>query len=175
MTVQIVIKSIYGKVLLAGEFEGIADAICTGGAKLYNADLSGANLYDADLSGANLRNANLRNADLSGANLRNANLRDADLSGADLSGANLRGANLDPKYSYFSISPIGSEGEQLWVMRNEEGVLIYNRGCFSGTETEFLDAVQSKHGAAKIGDIYRQAVELIRLATTITTTEEARV
>ena len=130
MTVQIVIKSIYGKVLLAGEFEGIADAICTGGAKLYNADLSGANL---------------------------------------------RGANLDPKYSYFSISPIGSEGEQLWVMRNEEGVLIYNRGCFSGTETEFLDAVQSKHGAAKIGDIYRQAVELIRLATTITTTEEARV
>ena len=145
MTVQIVIKSIYGKVLLAGEFEGIADAICTGGAKLYNADLSGANLYDVDLSGA------------------------------DLSGANLRGANLDPKYSYFSISPIGSEGEQLWVMRNEEGVLIYNRGCFSGTETEFLDAVQSKHGAAKIGDIYRQAVELIRLATTITTTEEARV
>ena len=150
MTVQIVIKSIYGKVLLAGEFEGIADAICTGG----------ANLYDADLSGANLRNANLRGA---------------DLSGADLSDADLRGANLDPKYSYFSISPIGSEGEQLWVMRNEEGVLIYNRGCFSGTETEFLDAVQSKHGAAKIGDIYRQAVELIRLATTITTTEEARV
>ena len=175
MTVQIVIKSIYGKVLLAGEFEGIADAICTGGANLYDADLSGANLRNAklrnaDLSGANLRNANLRDADLSG-----ANLYDVDLSGADLSGANLRGANLDPKYSYFSISPIGSEGEQLWVMRNEEGVLIYNRGCFSGTETEFLDAVQSKHGAAKIGDIYRQAVELIRLATTITTTEEARV
>ena len=79
--------------------------------------------------------------------------------------ADLTNADGIEKYCYFSISPIGSENGQLWVMINEEGILIYNRGCFKGTEEEFITAVRKKHTGNKYETQYLKAIELIRLIT----------
>ena len=177
--------------LFSGEFENIKTAvekaILTGanltGADLRGADLTGADLRGAiltgayltgadltgaDLTGADLRGADLRGADLTGANLRCADLTGADLrgailTGADLRGANLRGTYLDTKQCYVSISPIGSENGCLWTIKNKQGVLIYNRGCFSGTEKEFISAVKKTHGGTEHEKLYMSAVELIKL------------
>lgn len=89
-------------------------------------------------------------------------MRGADLSGADLSRANLQGANLDKKYSFLSISPIGSENGCLWTFRGEDGVLKLNRGCFSGTLPEFVEAVKNKHSGNKYEKQYMAAIELIK-------------
>jgi len=137
------------------------------GVNLSRADLHGANLRGADLRGADLREAdlreaNLRGANLHGANLRGANLREADLYGTDLRRANLYGADLDSKYCYLSISPIGSGNGQLWTMRDERGVLKINRGCFSGTLPEFVEAVKNKHSGNKYEKQYMAAIEFIK-------------
>ncbi len=132
------------------------------GADLYGADLYGADLREADLRGANLYGANLRKANLSGADLYGANLYGANLYGANLYGANLYGADLDSKYCYLSISPIGSENGCLWTFRGEDGVLKLNRGCFSGTLPEFVEAVKANHSGNKYERQYMAAIELIK-------------
>jgi len=121
-----------------------------------------ADLHDADLHGADLHGAYLHGAYLRGADLRGADLRGADLHGAYLRGADLHGADLDSKYCFLSISPIGSENGCLWVMRNEAGVLMYNRGCFSDTEEQFVAAVKAKHAGTEYERKYMAAVEFIK-------------
>lgn len=71
------------------------------------------------------------------------------------------GANLDSKYCFLSISPIGSENGCLWVMRDDKGVLKYNRGCFSGTEAEFRTAVVKKHVGTEYERKYLAAIDFI--------------
>ena len=132
------------------------------GAYLRGADLRGADLRGAYLHGAYLRGAYLLGAYLRGADLRGADLRGADLHGAYLRGADLHGADLDSKYCFLSISPIGSENGCLWVMRNEAGVLMYNRGCFSDTEEQFVAAVKAKHAGTEYERKYMAAVEFIK-------------
>ena len=165
------IKNCMFETLFSGEFENIKTAVekaVLTGADLRDADLRDADLKDADLRGADLTGARLRGAvlwgaDLTGADLTGADLTGADLRGADLTGAYLRGAYLDTKQCYVSISPIGSENGCLWTIKNEQGVLIYNRGCFSGTEEEFISAVKKKHGGTEHEKLYMAAVELINL------------
>jgi hypothetical protein len=177
---RIEIKNISGDIIYSGEFESVRHAIEQAvvdkadlhGADLYKADLHGAdlhgaNLYRADLHGADLYGANLRGANLYGANLyraylHGANLRGAYLYGANLYRADLHGADLDSKYCYLSISPIGSENGQLWTMRDERGVLKINRGCFSGTLPEFVEAVKNKHSGNKYEKQYMAAIEFIK-------------
>jgi hypothetical protein len=103
------------------------------------------------------------NLNLSGADLYRANLSGADLSGADLPRANLSGADLDKKHRFISISPIGSENGCLWVMENSDGILIYNRGCFSGTKDGFVKAVSKKHAGTIYEKEYIAAVRFIEL------------
>jgi hypothetical protein len=183
---KIEIKSwINGKILFEGEFENICDAVSAAikssanlhsanlrsanliganliGANLRSANLSGADLRSANLIGANLSGANLSSACLRGANLIGANLRSANLSGAYLGGADLSGAYLDSKYSFLSISPIGSESGCLWVMREQDtGILKFNRGCFCGTEEEFIAAVSKKHAGTEYEKKYLAAIKFV--------------
>ena len=150
---QIEIKSwLTGSVLFSGEYENIREALEAGVKS--RADI---------MSGADLSRANLYSVNLSGANLSGANLSRAYLSSADLSRADMSGANLDSKHCFISISPIGSENGCLWVMADDKGVLKYNRGCFSGTEKEFMFAVNEKHGGTDQEKKYLAAVEFIKL------------
>ncbi len=65
-------------------------------ADLARADLSGgADLWEVNLSCANLSQANLNGAKLWEANLTGANLTGANLVGADLQGADMTGALYD--------------------------------------------------------------------------------
>ena len=149
------IKNISGAIIYSGEFESVRHAI-------EQAVVDKANLRWANLRGADLRGANLYGADLYGADLRWADLRWANLYGADLRRADLREADLDSKYCYLSISPIGSENGQLWTMRDERDVLKINRGCFSGTLPEFVEAVKNKHSGNKYEKQYVAAIEFIK-------------
>jgi len=57
---------------------------------------------------------------------------------------------------------VGSEQGTLTVCRAKAG-LIVARGCFSGTDTEFLSAVDQHHGAdSKIGREYHLLIEVAR-------------
>ena len=85
----------------------------------------------------------------------------------NLSSANLRSADLDKKYRFVSIFPIGSESGCLWAMLDCDGILKYNRGCFSGTKEEFLAAVTKKHAGTKFEKIYINAVNFIESATAV--------
>ena len=101
-------------------------------------------------------------ANLYGANLSRADLSRANLYGAIMSGADLSEANIDKKYCFLSISPIGSENGCLWVMREEDGILKYNRGCFSGTEEDFRLAVLKKHAGTEYEKKYFAAIDFIK-------------
>jgi hypothetical protein len=102
-------------------------------------------------------------ANLSFADLSSANLSFANLSSANLSFANLSFANLDLKLCFLSISPIGSEKGCLWTMKNDDGILKYNRGCFSGTKDEFIDAIHKKHGGTEQEKKYLAAIDFIEI------------
>jgi hypothetical protein len=54
-------------------------------------------------------------------------------------------------------------------VKNENGVLIYNRGCFSGTKEKFIDAVKNKHAGTDHETIYTAAVEFIELCYSLKT------
>jgi len=101
---QIQLKTIFGDVIIEGDFSSIADAVkaAIAGKK----SLRSANLRSADLRSADLRSADLRSADLRYADLRSANLSYADLSSADLRSANLRSANLS--YADLSYADLSS-------------------------------------------------------------------
>ena len=47
-------------------------------------------------------------------------------------------------------------------MRDESGVLKINRGCFSGTLPEFIEAVKNKHSGNKYEKQYMAAIEFIK-------------
>jgi uncharacterized protein YjbI with pentapeptide repeats len=149
------IKSwINNSVLYSGDFETIKDAV------------EDAVKNRASLNGASLNRASLDGASLDGAYLDIASLNGASLNGASLDGASLNGASLNraylPNFIYLSISPIGSENGCLWVMKNENGIL-YNRGCFSGTETEFRAAILKKHAGTEFEKKYLAAIDFIKI------------
>ena len=124
------------------------------------ANLSGADLIKADLSGANLFEANLSGADLVGANLSRA-----DLSRADLFGANLVGANLGDQH-IVQVGPLGSRRAYLtyrWGKDHQRaGVDVLSTGCFSGSLSQFAQAVERTHGDNEHGRAYRAVITFLR-------------
>ena len=164
-------------VILRGEYETVSELVkAHPGADLRRANLSGANLSGANLSGADLRRANLSGANLSGANLSGADLSGANLSGANLSGANLSGANLSGANlsgakaenliinNIYSIGPIGSRKDTLQIWLFEDGTSQYKTGCFSGSEEEFIAAV-NKHDNSKFKEDYLAAISFVHHLT----------
>ena len=60
------------------------------------------------------------------------------------------------------FSHVGSENGTLTVSKTENGLFV-SHGCFSGTDVEFLDAVNKTHGKeSKIGREYNLLVEVAR-------------
>jgi hypothetical protein len=104
---------------------------------------------------ANLIGANLRGANLIGANLMGANLR-----GANLIGANLRGADYICDGNFHHITNIGSESGTLELYSCGEKGWLVKRGCFSGTKSEFLDAVKETHKDNEHAVKYMKIIEL---------------
>jgi hypothetical protein len=51
-------------------------------------------------------------------------------------------------------------------MKDKDGILRFNRGCFSGTEEQFVEAVIKKHSGTEFEKEYMVAVELIRTHVT---------
>lgn len=64
---------------------------------------------------------------------------------------------------YLTISPVGSENGCLTAFVQKDGSVIVNRGCFSGSIDAFLAKVNQTHGDNDHGEIYRLAVEIIKL------------
>jgi hypothetical protein len=48
-------------------------------------------------------------------------------------------------------------------MRNDDGILKYNRGCFSGTKEEFIEAIHKKHGGTEQEKKYLAAIDFIEI------------
>ena len=162
---SIQLKTIFGDVIIEGDFSSIADAVkaamtakkSLSYADLRSADLSYANLSYADLSYANLSSADLRSANLSYANLssadlRSANLRYANLSSADLRSADLRYANLSSAlhaYSQIAFTGHGECGRMLMAIQlKKDGAIAFFCGCFNGTEKQLRQYI--KDGAAHL-------------------------
>jgi Pentapeptide repeats (8 copies) len=115
-----------------------------------------------NLTGANLYGANLYGADLYGADLTGANLYGANLDGANLDGANLYGANLTGANRILMLGPVGSRNAMIYAVKHDDKVMI-KAGCFWGTVSEFLEAVDETHKNNKHGTMYRSWIELVRV------------
>jgi len=74
---------------------------------------------------------------------------------------------------YITLSPIGSENGCLTAFVEKDGSIRINRGCFNGSVEQFLAAVEKKHGDSPNGQIYRLAVELIKLRLDTTPVADA--
>ena len=60
------------------------------------------------------------------------------------------------------FSNVGSENGTLTVCKSESGLFV-SRGCFSGTCSEFMSAVEARHGFdSKIGREYSLLIEVAR-------------
>lgn len=62
---------------------------------------------------------------------------------------------------FITISPIGSEAGCLTAYLQSDGTIIYERGCFTGTKSEFLAAVKKKHSNTQIQKQYKLCVSLV--------------
>ncbi len=139
---MIQIKNRYtGAVILEGEYETLVDLI--------NANPS-ANLESANLVRANLESANLESANLYSANLYSAKCGDLFVQ------------------NIYSIGPIGSRKAYLTVWLFTDGSTQYRAGCFSGTEQEFIAAVQKRHGDSKHAADYMAAIQLVNVLKGVT-------
>lgn len=85
---------------------------------------------------------------------------DAWVSGdAQISG----NALVDCTNKLITISPIGSESGVLTAFKQKDNSIMVNRGCFTGVLDTFSEAVSKKHGDNEHGQIYKLAIEMIKL------------
>ncbi|MFT9115455.1 MAG: hypothetical protein ABF443_15395, partial [Acetobacter malorum] len=61
------------------------------------------------------------------------------------------------------FSNVGSECGTLTYFRQKDGSIYTNRGCFSGTLSDFEGAVKKRHGDSGIGQEYDLLIQFIRL------------
>ena len=145
---------VYGDAQVYGNAWVSGDAQVSGDARVYgNAWVSG----DAQVSGDARVYGNARvygdarvygNAWVSG---------DAQVSGnAWVSGD----AQVSGNASFFLLGPLGSRRASLTVHSDAKLGVRFTTGCFSGTEYQFRDAVQSTHGDGEHGRQYRAAADL---------------
>jgi NDP-sugar pyrophosphorylase family protein len=71
-------------------------------------------------------------------------------------------AHISSNNDYVVITNIGSEFGTLTAFKNETGDIYLNRGCFTGSLSEFLEAVYKKHGDSKHSLCYDAAAVLIK-------------
>jgi len=67
------------------------------------------------------------------------------------------------KDSIVWFSNVGSEYGTLTCYRGKDNTLLVTRGCFSGTDEQFLGAVEHEHGSSQLGREYRLLIEAARL------------
>jgi hypothetical protein len=60
------------------------------------------------------------------------------------------------------FSHVGSENGTLTVCAGPDRTLIATRGCFVGSDVEFLAAVEKKHGGTRIAREYALLIEVAR-------------
>ena len=92
------------------------------------------------------------------ANLYNANLSNANLSNANLTNAKYNGLVIKDIHQF---SRLGSRKSTLVVIIFEDGTKLYETGCFSGSEQEFVDAVNKTHNGNEHQKQYIGAVEFV--------------
>jgi len=71
-------------------------------------------------------------------------------------------ARVSSKDSIVWYSNVGSKYGTLTCYRGKDNTLLVTRGCFSGTDEQFLAAVDENHGSSKIGHEYRLLIEVAR-------------
>jgi len=62
----------------------------------------------------------------------------------------------------FWTSNVGSENGTLTVFTGKDGMLV-TRGCFIGSDVEFLERVKEVYGDSKIGVVYRMLIDVARI------------
>jgi hypothetical protein len=50
----------------------------------------------------------------------------------------------------------------LYAVKHDTGIM-YKTGCFWGTETEFITAINATHGDNKHSEAYKKAIELAKI------------
>lgn len=62
-----------------------------------------------------------------------------------------------------AVSDIGSERGCLTIHKDNKILVRVNRGCFTGTISEFLDAVESTHSDNVHGKIYKALINVAKI------------
>ena len=72
------------------------------------------------------------------------------------------GGVIESSDDFMSISPIGSEGGVFTIYKTKDGFQV-TRGCFTGSPSEFLDAVEKTHGNNDYAKQYKAVIELCKI------------
>lgn len=73
-------------------------------------------------------------------------------------------ASLGDTCDYLTIGPIGSEEGVLTAWRDAACGIMVNRGCFTGTLTQFENKVKARHGDNIHGIMYGHTIAMIKAA-----------
>ncbi len=63
---------------------------------------------------------------------------------------------------FIRVNNIGSRGDGCYIYNFKDGVYVRS-GCFFGTETEFVSAVENKHAGIKYETQYKLALQLAKV------------
>lgn len=68
-------------------------------------------------------------------------------------------ASIENTLDCIVMGPLGTDNRMLTFYRSKTDTMRVATGCFDGTPTEFLVAVENKHGDSRLGKEYRIALE----------------
>ena len=130
------------------------------GANLIGTNFSDSNVSDVNFCGSNLERANFCGADCTGSNFSDANLYQTNLMNANLFRAYVNNKKLIGGQPFFSIGPMGRDGEFLKIFITSCGVIIFD-GRRIYTREQFALELFQMYGHTKHGTAYCRALALI--------------
>ena len=98
-----------------------------------------------------------------GGTIKGGTICGGTIEGGTIEGGTIWGGTIKGGKDLFVAQSVGSEFGVLTVTRNDDGTLLVNKGCFTGTLAEFVIAVQKKHDNSLEAKKYGVLIDYIKL------------
>ncbi len=141
------------------------------GGTIWGGTIWGGTIWGGTIRGGTIEGGTIRGGTIEGGTIRGGTIWGGTIRGGTIEGGTIRGGTIRGGTiwggtiwggDFLTISPIGSEDGQFTAEIKEDGTIICNRGCFSGTLEEFEAAVARRHGDTEFAAEYALVAKLVR-------------